>query len=266
MTTLAHTATTTARPTPKPQLRHFVHYVRQSLLATLREWEFLSFVMAMPTAMYLFFEGIYGSETTDGGATVASVMMVTMATYGALGAAMSAGNQIQTERATGWFRQLMLTALTPAQFIVGKIVVAVGVVMPAIAVVFAAGALRGVQMELGTWAASFSLILVSLLPMVILGIVIGLWFKQAAAGAATTLIMLVLSMLGGLWFPLDMMPALMQRIGRTLPSYWAGRIGVWPVVGGAFPWRGVVVIGIWTLALVVLGALGYGRAVRTSRR
>ena len=29
---------------------------------------------------------------------------------------------------------------------------------------------------------------------------------------------------------------------------------MWPVVGGAFPWRGVLVIAIWAAGLVVLGA------------
>lgn len=260
------TATPTDRPTPA--VRHVAHYVAHSVLATLRDWAFLAFVVAMPTTMYLFFANIYGDQQSgaNNGASVAAVMMVTMATYGALGAAMSAGAQIQTERATGWFRQLMLTALTPAQFLVAKIAVAVTVIVPAIGAVFVAGAARGVRMGAGTWAASGALILVSLLPMVVLGLVIGLWLKQAAAGAATTLTMLALSMLGGLWFPLDLMPDAMAAIGRTLPSYWAGRIGAWPIAGGDFPWQGVWVIGIWTVSLVVLGALGYRRAVRTSRR
>ena len=78
--------------------------------------------------------------------------------------------------------------------------------------------------------------------------------------------MLALSMLGGLWFPLEMMPEAMQTVGKLLPSYWAGRIGTWPLVGGDFPTQGVLVIGTWAVVLVGLGALGYGRAVRTSRR
>ncbi|MDN5571306.1 MAG: ABC transporter permease [Propionibacteriaceae bacterium] len=261
--TIADAAT---RPAGRRGVRHVGHYIVHSIGFMLRDWSFLAFVVAMPTTMYLFFAGIYGDQTAAGGASVAAIMMVTMATYGGLGAAMSAGAQIQTERATGWFRQLMLTAITPAQFMAAKIAVAVTVIMPAIAAVFIAGAIRGVRMDAGTWLASGALILASLLPMVILGLVIGLWLKQAAAGAATTLVMLALSMLGGLWFPLDMMPDLMQTIGRLLPSYWAGRIGTWPITGGDFPWQGVLVIGIWTVSLVVLGALGYRRAVRTSRR
>lgn len=248
------------------RVRHIAHYITHSVLLTLKDWSFLAFVIAMPTAMYLFFVGIYGDEDTAGGVKASAVMMVTMATYGALGAAMTAGAQIQNERSTGWFRQLMLTGLTPAQFLSTKIAVAIVVITPAIVAVFVSGAYRGVRLAAATWLASGALILVSLLPMVILGLVLGLWFKPAAANAAVTLTMLVLSMLGGLWFPLSMMPSAMATIGRQLPSHWAGQIGVWPIAGGDFPWRGVWVIGVWTVALIVLGVVGYRRAVRVSRR
>ncbi len=90
---------------------HVSHFISRSVLLTLRDWSFLAFVISMPTAMYLFFVGIYGDEVvSDTGVKVAATMMISMACYGALGAAMTAGSQIQTERATGWFRQLMLTA------------------------------------------------------------------------------------------------------------------------------------------------------------
>lgn len=247
-------------------MRHFNHYLAHSWLGTMRDWSFLAFIIAMPTSLYLFFSGVYGDHINQSGTSVAATMMVTMAAYGGLGAAMSAGNQITNERSTGWFRQLMITALTPTQFLVAKIVVAIGVVIPAIAVVFAAGVVRGVRMDAETWLAAGALTTAALLPMAILGLTLGLWFKPAAASAATTLGMLTLSMLGGLWFPLHMMPESMQVLGKLLPSYWAGQIGIWPLEGGDFPVRGVVTIGIWTLALVALGALGYRRAVRVSRR
>ncbi|MFT3874990.1 MAG: ABC transporter permease [Propioniciclava sp.] len=264
--------TTTAAPaasvrTTTTHAGRFVHYTVQSVLTVLRDWSFLAFIVAMPTTMYLFFAAIYGDLTTEGGPSVAAAMMVTMATYGGLGAAMSAGAQIQSERSSGWFRQLMLTALTPTQFIGAKILTAVVVVLPGIGVVFGAGAVRGVRMEPAVWLGSFTLLVASLLPMVMLGLVLGLWFKPQTAGAATTLAMLALSMIGGLWFPLDMMPAWMQPIGRAMPSYWASQIGTWPLVSHQpFPWEGVGVIAAWTVALVVIGALGYRRAIRTSRR
>ncbi len=266
MTTLVTTASGLDAGRPVRRTHPFAHYLLRSLGIMLREWSFLAFVVAMPTTMYLFFSAMYGGYATDGGVSVAAVMMVTMATYGGLGAAMSAGNQIQNERSTGWFRQLMITGLTPAQFVAAKVLVAVGVVIPAIGIVFVAGALRGVRLDAAAWLGSFALLLMTLLPMILLGLTLGLWLKPAAASAATTLVMLALSMLGGLWIPLEMMPEPMQAFGQALPSYWAARIGTWPITGGAFPWQGVAVIATWALVLVGLGALGYRRAVRTSKR
>ncbi|HJE50408.1 MAG TPA: ABC transporter permease [Tessaracoccus flavescens] len=265
MTTLPYTATTTTTRAAKRPAR-WLHYFRASLGQILRDWAFISFILVMPVTMYLFFSAIYGDQEAAGGVTVAAVMMVTMATYGGLGAAMNAGASIQSERSSGWFRQLMITPLRPAEFITAKLATAVAVVLPAIVVVFIAGMLRGVRLPIGTWFATLGMLMAALVPMVILGLVIGLWFKPQTAAAVTTLTMLALSMIGGLWFPLDMMPGVMQFIGKLTPSYWAGQLGVWPVVGGDFPWQGVLVIGIWTLALAGLGALGYGRAVRNSRR
>jgi ABC-2 type transport system permease protein len=241
-------------------------YVGRSLVLQLRDWSFLLFIVAMPTSIYLFFAGIYGDQEADGGVSVAAAMMATMAAYGGLGAAMNAGNTIQVERSSGWFRQLMLTALTPVEFLLAKAAVAVAVIIPAIGVVFAAGALRGVRLDLRTWLASGGLLLVGLLPMIILGLVIGLWFTPQTSQAATTAIMLALSMLGGLWFPLDMMPDAMAAVGRSLPSYWIGRLAVWPLTGGDAPSTAVPVLSAWLIALCLLGVLGYRRAVRTSRR
>ncbi|WP_432559314.1 ABC transporter permease [Granulicoccus sp. GXG6511] len=268
MTTTALTPGRTTEATARSTSRtpRFLHYFVHSVSHLVRDWSFLAFLIAMPVTMYLFFSAIYGDQYTEGGVTVAAVMMVTMATYGGLGAAMSAGASIQSERSSGWFRQLMLTPLTPAEFVLAKVLTALAAVLPALTAVGIAGIVRGVRLPLATWAGVLGLLMLALLPMVILGLVIGLWFKQQTASAVTTLTMLALSMVGGLWFPLDMMPSVMQTIGKLLPSYWAGQIGVWPIVGGGFPWQGVLVLGCWVLVLIGLGALGYGRAVRSSRR
>lgn len=269
MTVLTPTAEASATTSATRQSRRtprFVHYFLHSIGHLLRDWAFLAFLIAMPVFMYMLFSGIYGDQVATDGVTVAAVMMVMMATYGGLGAAISAGATIQSERSSGWFRQLMLTPLRPAEFVSAKVLTALAAVVPAIVAVGLAGVTRGVRLPLATWLGSLGLLVVALLPMVVLGLVIGLWFKQNTAGAVRTLIMLALAVVGGLWFPLDMMPPFMQTVGALVPSYWAGQIGLWPLVGGTFPWHGVAVIAFWVVALTALGALGYVRAIRSSRR
>lgn len=266
-TTTVDELTTTATATATgSRLARLGHYFAFSLGSLVRDWAFLSFIIVMPVTIYLFFSGIYGTDQSDSGPSYAAVMMISMATYGGLGAAMSSGASIQSERSSGWFRSLMLTPLTATEFVAAKVLTAVCAVIPALGAVFIAGVVRGVRLDPTTWAAVLGLLLTALLPMVLLGIVIGLWFKQQTASAVTTLSMLVLAMIGGLWVPLELMPGFMQGIGKMLPSYWAGQIGTWPLTDGPFPWRGVQVIAVWVFALLVIGALGYRRAIRTSRR
>lgn len=244
-------------------LRRFARYYAFSLGTVVRDWAFLAFVILMPVTMYVFFTSVFGDSADD---SVTATMMIMMATYGGLGAAMNAGASIQSERSSGWFRNLMLTPLNPAEFVGAKVCTAVTVVIPALGTVFVAGFIQGVRLPMSIWAAMLALLLLALLPMVLMGLVIGLWFKPQTATAVTTLSMLALSMLGGLWIPLEAMPAGMQSIGRLLPSHWAAQIGSWPLAGGGFPWDGVQVIAVWALALIAVGALGYRRAIRTSRR
>ena len=70
-------------------------------------------------------------------------VMVSMALYGAALTAASAGTQVALERAMGWSRQLRLTPLNPAVYIVVKAIIALVLGALAIAVVNLVGVLQG---------------------------------------------------------------------------------------------------------------------------
>lgn len=120
--------------------------------------ELLGFIISMPTLMYLFFATMFGDMPAGPGVPVAALMMIMLGAYGGLGAAMNAGSQLQAERSSGWFRQLMLTGLRPYQFVAAKVYSAVDLVIPAIGVVFVAGAVRGVRLDATTWLTCLALI------------------------------------------------------------------------------------------------------------
>ncbi len=268
MTTLTATATTITPPGPRePRAggRRVLAYLWSTLRMALTDWAFLGFIIAMPSAMYLFFGTLYGADDM-GGMDYKQHVLVMMATYGAMGSALAAGATIQVERATGWFRQLMLTALTPAEFFGTRMLGALLVVVPPVVVVLMVGALTGVRLQPETWLAIVGVSLLVLLPFVMMGLVAGLWLKPSAAGGATTFLMLAMAMLGGMWVPLEQMPEVLQGIGRMLPSYWAARFTLLPVVGGPVPVRGVVTLLAWILGMAVLGVVGYRRAISHSRR
>lgn len=240
-------------------------YLVASVRHALTDGGFIGFIIAMPTAMYLFFSTLYGGEEM-GGIEWSQHMMVMMAVYGAMGSALSAGSAIQTERATGWFRQLMLTSLTPSQFFLTRTVTALLLILPPVVVVLVVGAIDGVRLPWPTWLSIVGIALIVLIPFVVMGMVTGLLLRPQAANAATTFLMLGMAMLGGMWVPLEQMPEALQNIGRLLPSYWAGEIVKLPISGADLPARGVVTLLAWTIGLTALGVVGYRRAVATSKR
>ena len=214
------------------------------------------------------FSSLYGNSSDDPTGIASAMIMVSMAAYGSLGAAMSGGAQLAVERRSGWFRQLMITMLPGRVFLWARAAVIMMLVLPALALVFVAGGLiGGVEAPIGVWCASLGLLWLGLIPMTALGIVIGLWVKTEAVQGVNTLLLLGLSLLGGLWFPAELMPSGMQHVAHALPTYWLAALGRYPFLPGeAFPWTGVWVLLAWSVGLTVLGALGYRRAGATSKR
>ena len=245
-----------------------MHYTLHSAALTAKRFSFVIFSVGLPLILYVVFSRMYGSADDGSGINWAAMIMISMAAYGSLGAAMGGGAQLALERRSGWFRQLSITALPPRAFLWAKAAVIMLVVLPALVLVFAAGfVVGGVRAPVGAWLASLVLMWLALIPMTILGVVVGLWVKGDAVQGLTTLLLLVLSMLGGLWFPVQIMPSVMQTIAHTLPSYWLAELGRWSFLpGAAFPWAGVAVLLVWSIVLTGLGALGYRRATADSKR
>ncbi|QDP95514.1 ABC transporter permease [Microlunatus elymi] len=258
---VAQTRQAGRRPAP-------LHYLIHSVRLTARNTGFTVFSVITPLVLYVVFSQIFGKQSNDtGGIDWAALYMVSMAAYGSLGAAMGGGAQLAVERRSGWFRQLTITTLRPREFLLAKAAVIMIMVLPALILVFVAGyVVGGVRAPFGSWLAALLLMWASLIPMTIMGLVIGLWVKAETVQPLNVLVMLVMALLGGLWFPAQLMPDAMQTIAKLMPSYWLASLGRYPIIGGSFPWQGVLVLLGWTIALTILGALGYRRAAANSKR
>ena len=261
------TTLTDDRPTtPAAVLRPALHYALHSASLTARNVTFVVFTVIMPVTLYLVFSAMYGGGSDSGLAS--TMIMVSMAAYGSLGAAMSGGAQLALERRSGWFRQLMITSVPPQLFLWARAAVTMCLVLPALLLVFVAGAvLGGVTATAGQWLASLGLLWIGLLPMTVLGMVIGVWVKAEAVQGVTTMLLLALSLLGGLWFPVEAMPPVMGAVAPILPTFGLGELGRFPFLPDAdFPWGAIWVLLGWSIVLTALGALGYRRAAATSKR
>jgi ABC-2 type transport system permease protein len=245
-----------------------LHYAVQSMAITVRNLPFVLFTVALPVILYLLFAEIFGNSSQGSSAmTWRKIYMVSMAAYGSFGAAMSGGAQLAVERRSGWFRQLSVTSLPTKAFLWARASTIMVLTLPALILVYAAGFMvEGVRAPVTQWLATLGLMWLSLIPLTILGISIGMWLKAEAVQGLTTLLLLTLSLLGGLWIPPEAMPDTMLHIAKALPSYWLAQLGRYPFLGGSFPWLGVAVLAAWTFALTIFGALGYRRAVATSKR
>lgn len=261
MMTAIATPVITRKGLPAP-----LHYALHTLRLTLKNRGYVIFSIGTPVILYVVFSQIFGG-TTEGGIDWSAVYMVSMAAYGSLGGAMSGGAQLAVERRSGWFRQLSITGLRPRSFLLSKAAVVMVVTLPALILNFAAGfVIGGVRAPFGDWVASVLLLWVSLIPLAVLGLVVGLWVKAETVQPLNTMLLLVLALLGGLWFPAQLMPAGMRVAAELIPSYWLAQLGRWPFAGGEFPWHGAAVLLGWTIVLTVFGVLGYRRASATSKR
>ena len=129
--TAAAPARAVAAPRTVPQALRTARYALATTRTTLRNGMFVFFTVALPVLMFLMFNQIFGQEMSgEAGQTVGTFIMVRMAAYGGLGAAINAGAIIQIERTNGWLRQLMVAGLQPRSFVTGKLVAAMVVVLP----------------------------------------------------------------------------------------------------------------------------------------
>lgn len=258
--------TAVATPTTRTGLPAPVHYALHTLRLTMKSRGFLVFSLITPLILYIVFSQIFGG-TAQGGINWSAIYMVSMAAYGSLGGAMSGGAQLAVERRSGWFRQLSITGLRPQAFLLAKAAVVMIISLPALLLVFAAGfVVGGVRAPAVDWLTALGLMWIALVPLALLGLVIGLWVKAETVQPLTTLVLLVLSLLGGLWFPAQLMPSGMRVVAELTPSYWLATLGRYPFAPGGFPGEGVAVLAGWTIVLTVFGALGYRRAAATSKR
>ncbi|WP_114856490.1 ABC transporter permease [Brachybacterium sp. YJGR34] len=261
MSTLAHApARTAAAPSAATRtLRYAAHTTRMTVTNVM----FMVFTIALPVGMYLLFSMMFG-DLGDGQAR--GMIMVNMAAYGGLGAAVSAGTQIQEDQRNGFLRQLIVAGLSPHSFLVGSVMAASAVIVPALLAVGLVGLATGVEAVPADFLATLGVLWLGLLPTILIGVVLGMVLKGGAAMAGGVVTMMAMAIFGGLWMPLETFPEWMQAVGHALPTYWISGLGGWTLYGGELPLRGLLVIGIWTVALALATSVSMSRAVGLTRR
>ena len=231
-------------------------HLRTEILRTFRNRRMLIFTLALPLVLLLTV-GATNRHATMAGVSFPLYFTAAMAAYGALFAVFSPGSRIAVDRASGWIRQLQITPLRAHTYFLAKVVAAYVVVLPTLAVVYVAGASLGVHLSTAQWLEMTGLLLVGLVPFVLMGIIVGHLVGVDALAPTVGALVVVFALFGGAYGDFFHKGATLT-VTKLLPSFWMVRSGS-VARGGSWPVEGWLVVAAWTLVLVPIAYVVYGR-------
>lgn len=224
-------------------------YLRLEAVRLFRNKRVVIFSTLMPALLVL----IIGGVSVGGDPDAKKYVMVSMALFGAMTAAVSSGSTIAVERGLGWNRTLRLTPLSPAAYVLNKVLLALLVAVPPVLITFAVGAVGlHVRLTAAEWVLCFIGSWLSALPFAALGVVIGYLAKPDSVQQVTALLNLTLAAFGGLWVPVELMPSTLQYIAKLTPPYWTGRVARSPLDHGHVDAQAIAVLAGWTVVLALI--------------
>lgn len=235
-------------------------FLRFEVLRLLRNVRYVGITIGFPVVFYsLFLHNNHPAEHIDG-TTWKTYFMVSMASFGAMVAALNAGGtRLAAERASGWTRQLRVTPLPSWSYVSTKITASMVIVLPVVCIVELTGLLvGGVRLALATWVALTLVLWVSALPFAALGVLVGFVASGETAYPLVTALMFLLSFFGGLFNPVRSLPSVLRRAADFLPSYHHASLG-WSVVAGRAP-------GLCDAAVLLAYAAVFGLAITWRHR
>lgn len=216
------------------------------------------FSVLYPAGLYLLI-GSTVSGTASNGVSAKAYVLIAMASFGALGAALTTNaTKIALERKEGWTRQLRLTSLPGSGYVIGKVAAATAVTIPALVVVFGIGAATGVHQSALRWITAFLIMWIGSLAFTGLGIAIGYGVPNDSVQMVSMISYLGLAVLGGLFVPFK---GTMAKIGALSPAYQVRALGTDAVNGLHLPVHGVMILAAWMIGAGVLAAAMYRRGV-----
>jgi ABC-2 type transport system permease protein len=234
-------------------------HFRYEVIRTFRNRAFLGLTLALPLALFLSIASGQRHATHDG-VSFPLYFMTAMAVYGAMFAVVSPGARIARDRASGWTRQMRITPLRTRTDFVAKVVTAYLVAVPTLVLLFLAGVLVGVHLDVTQWLKLTGLLLVGLVPFVVMGLALGYLVAVDALAPALGGVVILFSLLGGVYGFQLATSGPMFDVMKALPSYWLVQAGKATIYGGGWPAEAWIVVAAWTVALIPVATLIYRRS------
>ncbi|WP_019913986.1 ABC transporter permease [Paenibacillus sp. HW567] len=220
---------------------------KAEMLRVIRNPYYVLWSLLMPIMFYFIFTKVVNTGSDNPSNWQAHYLM-SMATFSVMGSAiMTLGIRLVQERTQGWNTFIRITPLPSSVYFAGKMFGQSIMHLFSVICIFVAGYLmNGVSLSFGQWTLSGLWILAGSLPFLALGTLIGFMKRVDTASGVSNILYMGLAVAGGMWMPLEILPKLMQEIGRWLPSYNYGD-GAWEIVSGGHPQ--------WSSVLILLGYL-----------
>jgi ABC-2 type transport system permease protein len=233
-------------------------YLQYELLRNVRNWRFILFSLAYPVVLYFVVTSPQRHARFDG-VSFPLYFMAGMAAVGTMIAVISTGARICVDRSAGWTRQLRLTPLTAGDYVGARVACGFLMALLVIALVSLSGTALGVHLSANAWLTLIGLMLVGLIPLTVLGILLGHLVTPDSLAPAVGGTIMLLALLGGAYGFLVAKSGVVFDVIRALPSYWLVQAGKTALAGGDWPAEGWIVIAAWTAVLAPLAVLVYKR-------
>lgn len=234
--------------------------VRRNALEMLRDPLSLGIAVALPLALLFTLEALGGAETPYLSATFLTPGIVL---FGFVMVMFSAAMILARDRETSLLDRFLTAPLRSSDFVMGYSVPYVAIALVQAAVLFAFGALLGLEA-----AGSFAPVVVVMVLMAVFYVALGLIFGAVLTVAQTSgayAAVLILTIFGGAWFDLEEIGGMFRTIGDRLPfkhALDATRAVLADGAGFGDVGADLVWVAGYTAAATVLAVATFGRRTR----
>lgn len=222
----------------------------------LRNRRTVIFAMVIPAVFFLLFglNSAYANQRAGHG-NVSAFIMISMALYGAVLATTSGGAMVSIERAAGWSRQLRLTPLTPAAYIVVKMLTAMVLGLASVTVVYVVAGMTGKPTMPGyLWVATALSVWIGSLVFAAFGLFMGYLLPTENVMQFLGFGLMLFAFGGGVFIPLSQYPHILQDLAEYTPLYGLNQLVHAPLLGGSVHMAWVANAVAW-LAIFAGGAV-----------
>ena len=230
--------------------------VRLEVRRLLRNRRTMMLALILPVLFFVGF-GLNKSYVHEraGHGNVSAVEMISIALYGAVAATAACGAMVSIERIAGWSRQLRVTPLSPAAYVVIKMLTSLVLAAGAVSAVYLVGAVTNkVAMPADLWVITGLCVWAGSLLFAAFGLFAGYLLPTENVTQVLTLVLTLCSFAGGLFIPFSQFSPDLQAFARFTPLYGLSQLVHYPLTGGTVQWDWILNLAVW-LAIFVTGAV-----------